>query len=75
MAVLDSIPLDRITVEAREVDFRRTFLTVIAGVLFGIGWVAAKVVGVLWLAVAWSVTAVRLGWSEARASSRGPQRT
>jgi hypothetical protein len=75
MAVLDRVPVDRITVEARQVEIGRTLLTVVAGLLFAVGWLAAKAVGVIWLALAWSATAVRLGWSEARASSRGPQRT
>jgi hypothetical protein len=76
MAVMTHVPLDRITAEAREVEIGRTLLTLVAGVLFAIGWVAAKVVGALWLAVAWSATAVRLGWSEARASQapRGTHR-
>lgn len=58
--------VERITVEARDVQFGRAVLTAIAAVLFGLGWLAAKAVGVVWLAVAWSWTAVRLGWTEAR---------
>ncbi len=69
MAVLEQIPIQRITDEARQVHFGRTVLTVIAGLLFGLGWVTAKTLGGLWLALAWSVTAVRLGWVEARAST------
>lgn len=63
------VPLDRITQEARQVRFWRTVLTALAGLLFGLGWLAAKACGVVWLAVVWSVTAARLGWQEAR---RGP---
>lgn len=70
MAVMDTLfdrsRVDRITTEAREVEIGRTLLTLIAGLLFAVGWIAAKTVGVIWLALAWSATAVRLGWSEAR---------
>jgi hypothetical protein len=77
MAVMTQVRLDRldrITAEARDVEIGRAILTLIAAVLFAIGWVAAKVVGVVWLSLAWSATAVRLGWSEARAS-QAPQGT
>lgn len=69
--------LDQINAEARDVEIGRAILTVVAAVLFAIGWLAAKVVGVVWLSLAWSATAVRLGWSEARASqaSGGTQGT
>jgi hypothetical protein len=70
MAVMDTFfdreRVDRITVEARDVELGRAVLTAVAAVLFGIGWLAAKVVGVVWLTIAWSWTAVRLGWTEAR---------
>jgi hypothetical protein len=71
------IPVDEITAQAREVHFWRTVLTLIAAVLFGAGWVTAKVFAVLWLAAAWSFTAVRVGWQEGRKTaevSRGPSR-
>jgi hypothetical protein len=66
------IPLDRINREARQVRFWRALLTVLGGVLFGMGWVSAKVVQVFWLATVWSVTAVRLGWQEGRRGSARP---
>lgn len=72
MAVLERVPLDRISVEAREVHFGRAVLTVLAGLLFGIGWLAAKTAAAVWLALAWSATAVKVGWTEAR---RSPART
>jgi len=73
--VLDRVPVDRITVEAQQVRVGRTLLTVIAAVLYGIGWVPAKVLGSLWLAAAWAGTAVKIGWTEARmptGGQRGP---
>ena len=39
--LMDTDRLDRITVEARKVQFGRTVLTVVAAVLFGLGWVTA----------------------------------
>lgn len=85
MAVLDQldrIPVDRITAEAREVDFVRTLLAVLGGLLYGLGWLAAKafmlavwllgrVFGALWLAAAWAGTAVKLGWADARRQPAG----
>jgi len=75
-AVLDRVDVDRITAEARQVRFGHTALTVIAAVLFGTGWVVAKVSGVVWLAAAWSAVAVREGWREGRGRgvSHGPSR-
>jgi len=69
--VLDRVPVDRITVEARQVRVGRTVLTMIAAVLYGIGWAAAKLLGSLWLALAWSGTAVKIGWTEARKPTGG----
>lgn len=70
MAVLDRVPYDRITEQARQVELTRTILTILAGLLYALGWVTAKTLTGIWLAVAWSATAVRLGWVEARSSSR-----
>jgi hypothetical protein len=64
--------VDEITEQAREVRFWHTVLTAVAGLLFGVGWLAAKACAVLWLGAAWSVTAVKVGWREAR---RGAART
>lgn len=68
MAVLDRVPLDKITAEARAISFVRTLLTLIAGVLFAVGWVAAKSCKVLWFVGAWTFAAVRVGWREAGGS-------
>lgn len=70
MAVLDRVPVERITVEARQVEIGRTLLTLLAGLFYVLGWLAAKLVNVVWFAVAWSWTAVKVGWKEGRASSR-----
>lgn len=72
-SVLDRVPVDEITAQAREIHFWRTVLMVIAGVLFGIGWLTAKTFAVLWLAAAWSATAVKVGWREGRARGADPR--
>jgi hypothetical protein len=64
--LLDTDRLDRITAEARKVEFGRTVLTVLAAILFGVGWLTARAFGLSWLSLAWAVTAVRLGWQEGR---------
>lgn len=77
MTVLERVPLDQITREARDIHFTRTVLTVIAAVLFGLGWTAAKTFTAGWFTLAWCAAAVRVGWREGRKSSqvsRGPGR-
>jgi hypothetical protein len=65
-AVLERVPVDRITAEAKDVRFWRTVLTAVAGLLYGIGWLAAKTVTVLWRSVVWIGVAVKVGWQDAR---------
>lgn len=72
MTVLDRVPLEDINARAREVHFGRTLLTIIAAILYAVGWLAAKTLGGIWLALAWSAVAVKVGWTEARAGTRGP---
>jgi hypothetical protein len=67
MTFFDEVLTDRITVEAREVRFWRTVLTLLAGLLFGVGWVAYKTLHGVWFGLAWCGTAVRVGWQEAKA--------
>lgn len=72
MAVwVDRVPVERITREAREIRFWRTVLTLLAGLLFGLGWLAAKAFTLLWLAAVWSATAVKVGWQEGRRGAAG----
>lgn len=74
MTVLDRVPLDRITTEARQIHFGRLLLTLIAGLFFAVGWSVAKLFAVVWFAVAWSAAAVKVGWQEGRkpAAARRP---
>lgn len=64
--ILDRVPLDRITTEAKKLHFWRTVLTLIAGLFFLLGWIVAKTVMLIWAAIAWCVAAVKIGWQDAR---------
>ena len=48
----------------------RTAVQILAGVLYGLGWMAAKTVGAMWFALAWAAVAVKLGWTDARTGGR-----
>jgi hypothetical protein len=63
--MLDRIPVEEITRQAREVRPGVVVLTWVAAVLFAFGWVLHKVVAVVWLALAWSYVAAREGWRSA----------
>jgi hypothetical protein len=66
-AVLDRIPVEQITAEAKKVDVGRAVLSLLALIPFLIGWVAGKIV----LAVAWVGLAVKAGWLDARRPKTG----
>lgn len=66
MDTLERVPLERISAEARQIEFRRVLLLVIGGLLFGVGWVAAKTFTVVWAGLVWSAMAVKVGWQEGR---------
>lgn len=70
MTFLDDALTERIAVEARQVHFWRTVLTVIAGLLYGVGWVTYRSLSGLWFAAAWCGAAVKVGWVEARRPQR-----
>ena len=71
-SLLDRVPVESITEQARQVRFGRALLTLAAGLLFGLGWVAAKGFGVAWLAVVWSFVACRAGFRAGRGAPSGP---
>ena len=70
--IIDQIPLERINAEARKANFGRLLLTLIAGLFYLIGWVAAR----FFFALAWCGAAVKVGWQEGRRTGdrRGPAR-
>jgi hypothetical protein len=59
-----TVPMDRISAEARQVSFRRGLLAVIAALLVGIGWSVAKAARML-LSTA-GVALVGAGWVAAK---------
>jgi hypothetical protein len=67
-SVLTRVPVDEINREARDIHFWRTVATLLAGLLFAVGWLVAKTFTVLWLAVAWTATAVKVGYQAGRPS-------
>lgn len=79
-AVLDQVPVARISDRARTVRFSRVAAAVIGGVFFALGWLAYKPFAVAWYVAVWSAMAVAEGWSSSRAGearkrqvrSRGP---
>ena len=64
-AVLDRIPVERITSEARSVHVGRGVLALLALIPFLIGWLTGQAV----TAVVWVGFAVKAGWLEARSPS------
>lgn len=72
MAILDPALTARISTQAEAIRPGRALLTLIAGLFFAIGWLTAKTFGVLWLVVAWSIAAVKVGWQEGRGQHRAP---
>lgn len=73
-AVLERVPVDRITAEAKDVRFRRTVLTAVAGLLYALGWVTAKAFTLLWRTVVWVAVAVKVGWQDARTAEASVDR-
>jgi hypothetical protein len=71
-SLTERVPLDRIEARARQAHPGRVILTLIAALLFGLGWLAYKTCAVTWLALAWCGSAVIEGWSSARAGQRAP---
>lgn len=74
MSLLDRMPVERITAQARDVRVGPVVLSIVASVFFAIGWLAFKVCALAWLAVVWCAVATREGWREAQVS-HGSART
>jgi F0F1-type ATP synthase assembly protein I len=72
MTVLDAVPVGRITERARQANPLAVAVALIAGLLFGLGWLAFKIVRILWFMAVWCVFALAEGWNSARKDARGP---
>ncbi len=72
MTVLERMPVDQITRQARQVRFGETLLRLVAFLLI----TAGKAAGYGWLIPVWCALAVREGWREVHPPelkvSRGP---
>lgn len=68
--LLDRVPVDQISAQAREVRFGETLLRLVVFLLIGGG----KVAGYMWLIPVWCALAIREGWREVHPPkvSRGP---
>ena len=62
--------IERIESEARSITPTRALLVVVACVPFVLGWLVGIVVRGAWWALAWAISATRVGYR----SARGPQR-
>ena len=59
-SVLDRVPVDEITAQARQVRFGRSVLALVAWLLIGFG----KILGYAWLVPVWCCLAIRTGWRD-----------
>lgn len=71
VALVERVPVDRITRQAKDVHFWRLVATLLAGLLWVLGWAAARTCAVAWRAIAWAAVAVQVGWSDARRPDGG----
>lgn len=60
MAIV-TIPLERISAEARQINLAKVLLTILLTVPYVLGWVARKT----WLFLAFLWSATKLGWRDA----------
>jgi hypothetical protein len=65
-SLLERVPVDGITAQARQVRFWRTVGSALAWLLLALGFVTARLLSTLWLGAAWCAVAVRAGWREGR---------
>lgn len=62
----DRIPIDVITADARQARPGRAILGLIGALLYGAGFIAAKLARAGFLSGAWCFSAVKIGWRSAR---------
>lgn len=70
VALIGRVTVDRINKQARDLRFWRTVATLLASLLWGLGWLTAHAFAVTWRAAAWTATAVYVGWTDARQPPR-----
>jgi hypothetical protein len=62
----DLVPIETITADAKQARPGRALAGLIGALLFAIGWVAAKIFGVLFFTAAWCFSAVKIGYRSAQ---------
>jgi len=60
--ILDSVPVERITAEARAVNLGRALLTLLLGVFWALGWL----VGMVTVAISFAYASAKVGYLDAR---------
>jgi hypothetical protein len=65
---VERVPLERITRRAHAARPGRTALAVVASVLFGLGWLIARTLGLLWIGLAYAAAALAEGWVAGRSA-------
>lgn len=63
--------LEQVDHDARELRPHLVILTLVAGVLFALGWLVGVVFRGVWLVVAWSIAAAKVGFKTGRGKRRG----
>jgi hypothetical protein len=63
--------VERVELEARKITPGRTILTLIAAVLYAVGWIIGLAVRFVWSCISWGVAAAKVGFQEARGSKGG----
>lgn len=67
MAMRLSLPLEQVKEEAKEVDLKKFFLTLLVFIPFALAWMAGKV----WLFLKLVIASMKTGWVEATKSHGG----
>jgi hypothetical protein len=67
-SIAERVPVEQISEQARQARPGVAVAAVVASVLLGVGFLAARSLSVLWLGTAWCAIAVREGWREGRSS-------
>lgn len=66
--LLDRVPVDRISAEARQVDLGRLSLTLLVGVFWALGWLA----GMAAVGVSFAYASAKTGWQDAHTQAGRP---
>jgi hypothetical protein len=65
---------ERVSAEARQINFGRLLLGIVTVPFYVLGWVVAKILIGIWLIFAHSAAATRVGYKDAMRGAGGPAR-